>query len=260
MDGSFVRKLGLVTGGLLLSALSALVMEWWMSISTPGAVAVYYLFNPGGSGPVNASLVIATHLGTLCNSRQCLSVHSQDFQKEWEVIRLSKPHALFLLVAGLFLYSTSQAQQPQIQITAPSDRSLVYEGETLIVTVAADPSVQNLWVTAQSPLPEAQATPTAGHFAFNLATNIPPGLYQVGAIGSTSGRPVFAAPIHVDIERQDTPKYLVARPDSIVLLAIGDTVPINVLGVYPTGGALPFSHSTRTTYTSNNTQIVTVDS
>jgi hypothetical protein len=71
---------------------------------------------------------------------------------------------------------------------------------------------------------------------------------------------VFAAPIHVDIERQDTPKYLVARPDSIVLLAIGDTMPINVLGVYPTGGALPFSHSTRTTYTSNNTQIVTVDS
>jgi hypothetical protein len=64
MDGSFVRKLGLVTGGLLLSALSALVMEWWMSMSTPGAVAVYYLFNPGGSGPVNASLVIATHLGT----------------------------------------------------------------------------------------------------------------------------------------------------------------------------------------------------
>ena len=64
MDRSFVRKLGLFVAALLLSAFLAFVMEWSMSMNTPGAIMVYYLFNPGGSGPVNAPLVIATHLTT----------------------------------------------------------------------------------------------------------------------------------------------------------------------------------------------------
>jgi len=157
------------------------------------------------------------------------------------VIRVSKPQVFLVLVCGVFLYSMGYAQQPLIRITSPSDQSLVYEGQPLTVTVAADSSVQNLWAVAESPLPEGQATSTPGQFTFNLPTNIPPGLYQIGAIGSTSTGGIQSAPVEVDIERQDAPKYLVARPASVVLLAIGDTMPINVLGVYPTGGALAFS-------------------
>jgi len=168
----------------------------------------------------------------------------------------SRFHCLILM--GFLTVSAAYAQQPVLQITSPSNRALAPEGQTLTITVAADSSVQNLSIMGEAPLPEVQPTSSSTQFTLTLLTNIPPGLYQITAVGSTSGGLVASAPIEIDVERQDTPKYLITNPTFLTFLSPGAELPINVMGMYPTGGSLPLTNSTYTTYLSNDTQVATV--
>ncbi len=163
-----------------------------------------------------------------------------------------------LILMGFLAVSAAYAQRPLLQITSPSNRALAPEGQTLTITVAADSSVQYFSIMGEAPLPEVQPTSSSTQFTLTLPTNIPPGLYHITAVGATSGGLVASAPIEIDVERQDTPKYLITDPDFLTLLSPGAKLPINVMGIYPTGGSLPLSKSTYTTYLSNDSQVVTV--
>jgi hypothetical protein len=59
-----------------------------------------------------------------------------------------------------FITSPSYAQQPLFQITAPSNGALLQEGQTYTITLSADPSVQNIAVLAEFPVPDLQPTLT----------------------------------------------------------------------------------------------------
>lgn len=55
-----------------------------------------------------------------------------------------------LLVLWFLIGSTGPAQQPPIQITSPVDGSVITSGQTITITVSADPSVQVIGVLIRS--------------------------------------------------------------------------------------------------------------
>lgn len=174
------------------------------------------------------------------------------------MIRANKPHSSWLVLMGLLMVSVAHAQQPLLQITSPSNQSLVAEGQVVTINVSADPSVQNVWVLAQAPLPEVQTTSNPTQFTLTIPTKVPPGWYQVGAIGSNSSGDLESAPILIDVERQDAPLSITIQPTFFSIRGIGAQTPIPVYGTYADGTNLNLSYSTQTGVVSNNTAIATV--
>src|SRR5208337_3342184 len=148
------------------------------------------------------------------------------------MIRANRWHFSWLVLMGFLTVSTAYAQQPLLEITSPSNGSLAPEGQSLTITVSADPSVRNIYVITQSPLPEVRPTSSPTEFTLTLPTNIPPGLYQITAVGAAAAELAASAPVQIDVERQDTPRYLVARPTFLTLLSIGDKMPFDILGMF----------------------------
>ena len=151
------------------------------------------------------------------------------------------------------------AQQPLLQITTPANASLATEGTTVNITVSADPSVQNVSVIAQIPLPQPQAGSSANQFTLTLPTTIPPGLYNLTAVGTNASGDVESAPVAIDVE----PQYLGGIsivPTVLTLNSVDDQYPLRVIGTYSNGTTLDVTQSTQLSYSSYNTQIATVSS
>ena len=150
--------------------------------------------------------------------------------------------------------------QALLQITAPVSNSVVTEGQTVTITVSADPSVQVLGVITQSPLPEVQSTSSSTQFTLTVPATVPPGLYNLTAIGTNAAGAVNSLPVAVDVERQYAPVGIAAGPTSLYLKSVGDQFPLQVIGTFSDGSTLDVTHSTLMTYTSNNTQVASVNS
>jgi hypothetical protein len=170
--------------------------------------------------------------------------------------------AVSLIVVAIQLLAaiTASAQQTLLQITGPASNSLATEGQTITITVTADPSVQNLYVIAQGPLPDVQATSSSNEFTLTLPTTIPPGLYNLTAVGTNASGDVESAPLAIDVEPQFYPASISAQPSTLTLNSVGDQFPVRIVGNFNDGSTLDVTHSTRVTYTSNNTQVATVSS
>lgn len=150
--------------------------------------------------------------------------------------------------------------QQLLQITAPSNRSLATEGTTINITVSADPSVTAVGILVGYPLPNVQPTSSANQFTLTLPTTIPPGLYTLTAVGMNASGDVESAPVAIDVEPKFVPTGIVANPPWLNLVAIGDQYPIRVIGTFVDGSTLDVTGSSRTVFSSNNTQVATVSS
>lgn len=167
--------------------------------------------------------------------------------------------AIFRFVQAIALLACSaHAQQPLLQITSPAAGAFVAEGQTLTITVSANPTVQNIFVMTQSPLPEVQPTSSATQFTLTLPTNLTPGVYQIGAIGSNSSGDVESAPVLIDVERQDAPVSITVSPTTAKLFGVGSQQPLQIFGTYADGTNLFLSNSTLTQLVSSNTPVATV--
>jgi IPT/TIG domain/Bacterial Ig-like domain (group 2) len=167
--------------------------------------------------------------------------------------------SMLALLPSMFVAKVGQAQQPLLQITAPASGALATEGTTVTITVSADPSVQNVGVIAQNPLPFPQATTTVNQFTMTLPTTIAPGFYNLTAVGTNASGDVESAPAAIDVE----PQFLGAisvNPTVLTLNSVGDQYPLHVIGTYSNGTTLDVTHSTQLAYSSFNTQIATVSS
>jgi hypothetical protein len=175
-----------------------------------------------------------------------------------KMIRANKLPVSWLVLMGSLVASAAHAQQPLLQITSPSNQSLVAEGQVVTITVSADPSVHNIWVLAEAPLPEVQPTSSPTQFTMILPANVPPGLYQMGAIGVGPSGDVESAPVLIDIERPDAPVSITVNLTYLRLQGIGSQMPIHVFGTYADGTNLYLSNSTQTGLVSQSTRIATV--
>ena len=173
---------------------------------------------------------------------------------------------IVMAVAGLGVLTATSAyaQQPLLQITSPANNSVATEGTTLTITVSADPSVQVVGVIGQNPLPDVQGTSSANQFTLTIPTTIPPGLYNLTAVGTNSTGDVESAPVVIDVEWPYYPTAITTNPPVLALDLIGDQMPIRVQGTFNNPGAngvttLDITNSTQITYSSNNPQVATVN-
>ncbi len=189
--------------------------------------------------------------------RTSLSTAKRDSVQK-QMIHANQVPVIWLVLTAFLIVPAATAQQPLLQITSPADRSLAPEGQTLTITVSADPSVRNIFLMTEHPLPAVQPTSSPTQFTLTLPTNISPGLYQIGAVGATSSVDVESDPIQIDVERQDAPVSLSSDPTFLTFLSIGGTLPIDVLGTFADGSTLSIAHSTLAQYFSCNAAVNTV--
>jgi hypothetical protein len=174
--------------------------------------------------------------------------HSKEFGGGKVILRKTVYFYAMMVLLMLSIVPSAFAQT-LLQVTFPPAWALLQEGQTYTITLSADPSVSNVFVTTQSPLPAALPTGNPLQFTLTLPTNIPPGPYIIAAAGATASGDVEAAPVQVDVERQDAPISLTIQPTFLQLESIGDQLPISVWGTYADGTKLFLSNSLQTTYT-----------
>ena len=173
------------------------------------------------------------------------------------MIRTKRLQACWLILTGLLVVPAAFAQS-LLQITSPSNLSLTAEGHVVSITVSADPSVKNVFVSAQFPLPAVQQTSDPTKFTLTLPTNVDPGWYQISAVGGAPSGLVESNTVLIDVERQDAPVSIVVEPQFFNIQGIAGRIPIPIHGVYADGTSLYLSNSTQTGVVSANTAIATV--
>jgi hypothetical protein len=189
--------------------------------------------------------------------RTSLSTVKGDSAQKQQMIHANKVPVFWLVLTAFLIVSAANAQQPLLQITSPADQSLAPEGQTLTITVSADPSVRNIYVMTEHPLPAVQPTPSPTQFTLTLPTNISPGLYQIGAVGLAPTGLAESSPLQIDVERQDAPVSLTVNP-GIMTFSVGDTRSIDLRGTFADGAKLWISHSTLPKYFSCYAAVITV--
>jgi hypothetical protein len=169
--------------------------------------------------------------------------------------RLSFLAASFAL--GCIVASPLYGQQRLLQITSPANQALINEQTTVPITVLANPSVQKVFVNAQSPLPPVTSTADPTQFTLYLSKYVTPGIYTISALGQGPSGELESAAVQIDVERLDSPMQLTVTPTFMSFQSIGDQLPINVWGNYSDGSKLWLTNASRTTYLSNSTQVAT---
>jgi len=149
-----------------------------------------------------------------------------------------------------------------IQITSPASGAVFAPGQTIPVSVNADPSVfQAVGVGGKYPIgPSPVLTAPPYQFQLPTPTEIPPGRYSLSALGlTTANNPVGSAPVTIAIERPDIPQQLTSDLSSLYFDYLGEYVNMVVYGTFADGSSVDLTRSTLTTWASDNTSVATVD-
>lgn len=175
---------------------------------------------------------------------------------------MSRDKHLILKIALIFACFTTRcfAQQSLIQITAPANGSIITEGNTITITVAADPSIQIGGVLIDGQFPDMQAGSSSTQFLQQVPTTIRPGIYHLTAIGANSSGDVESDPISIDVEPATFPTGLVASPNFFNFQTIGHKLPVSAIATFADGSNLDVTKSSQMSYSSTNSQVATVDS
>jgi hypothetical protein len=169
-----------------------------------------------------------------------------------------------LLVASAAVCPSAHSQgKPALRITAPADGTVVHPGQSISVTVAPEPGVKPtlVWLIAFRPLQVSGcASQPCYQFKVSVPGDIPAaGLYRLTAV--TSGGPdqiVGSLPVNLDVEPSAGITALKVENPVIVFQRAGDMIPLDIVGNFANGTAMDITRSTRTTYTSSDTNVARV--
>jgi hypothetical protein len=178
---------------------------------------------------------------------------------------------LLLLIAG-FMAVPSFAQLKLVNILSPSSGVVVRPGQTIMISVTADASVEKLALLGQNPLGVGVVVSSAGtgvvvrgrgeslpiQFQLQIPSDIQPGTYQVTAITPVSGGEMVSDALTLDVERAEEPLRTWTEPFAIQVAQPGDRIPVRVLGTFADGSKEELTRSKKTTYTSGDLQVATV--
>jgi hypothetical protein len=161
------------------------------------------------------------------------------------------------------------AQQPTIRIVSPVTQSQVAPGQSVTITVQADPAVQDIFVYAQEPLSAAASTSSSNQFTLLIPTKTAPGFYSLIADADAPDGEIVSTPITLDVERSDDPAILldvggagghenILVQPTTMLFNVNDELPIQLLGLFSNGDEVDLTKSTKISFISQNPQIATV--
>src|SRR5260370_21749764 len=171
---------------------------------------------------------------------------------------------LLAVVAAIVPFSvTLVGQTPALQITSPSDGSIVNPGQTISVAVSSpsNTAFKQVFVIGEQPLPTTTlATSAPASFSILIPQGTRPGKYMLTAWGTTTANQVQAsAPITVDVERMDLPTNLTASKTEVTFRSQRKKAPLGISGKFADGSVVDLTMSSNLAYTSSNTSVATVD-
>src|SRR5262249_4761171 len=172
--------------------------------------------------------------------------------------------AIALLLALAAWADQSLAQTPLLQITSPSDGTVVSPGQTVVVVVEVTPGVTFAMVSidGEYPLGSDQFL-SAPPFRFSV--KIPPKInaarkYRIFASGATGpGQGAESDPISLDVEPSSPSSKLRVEPSQINFESAGEQIPLIVTADFSDGSAMDITESSRTTYRSGDARVATVN-
>jgi hypothetical protein len=158
--------------------------------------------------------------------------------------------------------TVSSAQPPAAMIiVSPSAGSMIQPGQALTISVhvASGTYPKGVAVIGQDPLGSAGFSPvvdSAASFTLGVPANTSPGLYKITAVSvDSTGAMVSSKPVTIDVERADVPTQIKVYPPSVTLELVGDTLLLTIFGVFPGGGELDLTHSSKLRFISENTSV-----
>ncbi|HEY6251272.1 MAG TPA: hypothetical protein VI685_15050 [Candidatus Angelobacter sp.] len=167
---------------------------------------------------------------------------------------------LCILVGTTMALSQSQ---PLLQITAPASGTIFYPGQTVLVSVVADPSVLNIAVTMdiQSPNGFAGEPDASGQFSLTIPANTPIGPYKITASGTSPKVDDLAEsqPVTISVENP-LPIISLKTISTSLRLNPGDKLDIDVVATFSDGSKANVSRSTHTSFQSQDASIAMVGS
>jgi len=169
--------------------------------------------------------------------------------------------AATVTVLGFRLGLAGQTQ-PALQITSPSDGSVVAPGQTISVSVSSpnNTAFKQIFVIGEQPLPNSSmATSAPASFSILIPQGTRPGKYMLTAWGTTTANQLQASSITVDVERTDLPTSLTAAKTQISLRSEGQPLPLRISGKFTDGSVVDVTASSNLAYTSSNTSVATVN-
>jgi hypothetical protein len=159
--------------------------------------------------------------------------------------------------------SVAQQVSNDIQITSPTNGSIVVPGQGLSVVVSVNPKVTfagGVQVIAENiGISQPQTNPPF-QFVFTVPNEVigPKKLTALGITGPEEG--LFSMPVTVDIETSAALETVSVSPKRITLSSLGQQIPITVTGAFADGSVLDITRSSRTTFTSVDATIAQVSS
>jgi regulation of enolase protein 1 (concanavalin A-like superfamily) len=170
------------------------------------------------------------------------------------------------IVAGLSSNSalfTFEQGPLALLISSPTDGTVVYQGQTITVSVTSPSGLAftQVGLIGEDPLGLSTLnTSVPAQFSIAIPSGMSCRLYALTAGGAmASGENVLSAPIELDVERPDPPTSLSAPLASLTLGAQGEQEPVQVLATFSDGSILDVTESSYMSYASSNQNVATVD-
>ena len=167
----------------------------------------------------------------------------------------------FCIIAVLnFLGLVCFAQSQLLQITSPPDQTAVLPGQTVTITVAADPSVTEIGIIGQDPLGFSQNTVGPLQFTLTIPANIGFDGYQVSASGiAATGEDTVSNPITLFVVPPFGFNKIRTEPTVLRFRSPSEIMPLRVVAQLSDGTTADVTHSLGTFYFSLNSSVATVD-
>jgi len=184
-----------------------------------------------------------------------------------DYLQRCRARASFMLVAFGTLAAVplchAQQNQPALQITSPSNDTVVTPGQTLSISIVSptNTSFTNVMVVAGAPMRASDvANSVPAQVSFAIPSDIELGKYTITATGTSStGKVMYAGPIDLDVERQDLPTRLASDRRKIVFTSRGQRSGLRFHATFADGAYLDATLSSNLTLTSSDTSVATVD-
>jgi hypothetical protein len=175
--------------------------------------------------------------------------------------------AIGITAALISMQSSGAARVYPLLITAPFNDTVVAPGQTVTIKVTVEsgytfPNGVAIFggqpsgaVVMAGPLAQSSLS-----FSVTIPANANEGPLTITAAGTdSSGTLDNSAPITLDVEQTNTPPVsLRVDPPSMHFAYIGQTLPLNVIGVFANGSWGGLTQSSQLQMSSNNTAVVTV--
>lgn len=174
----------------------------------------------------------------------------------------------WILLSATLVFSAvsrvnAQQSQPALEITSPTDGTVVNTGQSLSITVISPTNTTVSTVSVIGEDPVGTTNPSSSlpaQLSLTIPANISLRKYALTAVaGTSSGQVLYSDRITIDVERPDLPTRLSSLRPRMTFTGINGPLPLTILATFSDGSYLDVTESSNLRFLSSNTAVATVD-